>query len=192
MSPVRLAAVLPLAFLASAATAQAGTVVPVGHFEGIDLHGGGQVVLKHGPTQRVEIIKGSTQYSEFTIEHGNTLNISPCKSWFSCPTHYELVVEITTPSLPALDVHGGGELETRDGFPHQRSLAVAVHGGGEVDVRNVAVDDVSADVHGGGELSVRAEKTLTAAVHGGGEVTYWGHPQVTSAIGGGGEISSGS
>lgn len=190
MTLLRFAAVIPLALVASAA--QAGTVVQVGHFEGIELHGGGHVVLKHGPTQRVEILKGSTQYSEIAIQHGNTLTISPCKSWFSCPSHYDLEVEITTPYVPTLAVHGGGELEAAAGFPHQKSLTVAVHGGGDVDIRSVGVDDVTAAVHGGGDLSVRADRTLTAAVHGGGDLTYWGHPRVVSSIHGGGEISSGS
>jgi len=185
----RLALAVPF-LLATSAFAAGGTVVPVPAFTGIELHGGGHVTLKHGAAQRVVILKGSTEYSEIVVEHGS-LRISPCKSWFSCPTHYDLDVEVTSPFVPSLNVHGGGELEAAGGFPHQKSLAVAVHGGGEVDIKSVGVDDVSADVHGGGELSVHADKSLTAAVHGGGEVTYWGHPQVTSAIRGGGEVSSG-
>lgn len=42
-------------------------VVPLGHFDKIGLEGGGHVVVKYGPTQRVTILKGSTQYTTFTI-----------------------------------------------------------------------------------------------------------------------------
>jgi hypothetical protein len=191
MTISRLALLVPLVLTTTALAASSGTVVPVPAFTSIELHGGGHAVLRHGAVQRVVILKGSTEYSEITVQNGS-LNISPCKSWFSCPSHYDLEVEITTPSIPALNVHGGGELEAAGGFPRQNNLAVAVHGGGDVDIRSVAVDNVTATVNGGGELSVRAEKTLNATVHGGGELTYWGNPQVTSSIHGGGEVSSGS
>jgi hypothetical protein len=193
MSLTRLVFALPVVLAASAGVAaSAATVVPVPPFTGIELHGGGHVVLKYGATQRVVILKGDPSITSITVKHGGSLVISPCEKVMFCPMHYELDVEVTTPSVPALDVHGGGDLEAASGFPHQAELSVAVHGGGDVNLRAVAIDSVSADVHGGGDLSVHVDKSLTAAVHGGGEITYWGHPQVTSDIHGGGEINSGS
>jgi hypothetical protein len=192
MNLSRLVFALPFALVASAAAApaQTGTVVPVGPFQGIGLNGGGHVVLKHGAVQRVVLLKGSTQYTRITIEHGKSLQIDACNE--RCPNNYDLEIEITTPDVSALAVNGGGEIEARAGFPHQRELAVAVHGGGDIDLRAIAADSVSAAVHGGGDISVHADKTLNAAVNGGGDVTYWGHPEVNSAIRGGGDVSSGS
>ncbi len=190
----RLLIALPFALAATAtatpAPAPSGTVVPVGAFRGIELRGGGHVVLRHGATQRVVLLRGSTRYTSFTIRNGHSLTIEACNN--DCPNRYDLEIEITTPDVPALSVAGGGEIDARPGFPHQNDLAVAVHGGGDIDLRAIAADNVSAAVNGGGDLSVHADKSLSAAVNGGGDITYWGHPEVTSAIRGGGDVSSGS
>ena len=85
-----------------------------------------------------------------------------------------------TPSVEAISVHGGGDLNAEGRFPRQPSLALEVHGGGDASVQAIPADNVSVEVHGGGDANVRAERTLAAEVHGGGDVHFWGHPQVTS------------
>jgi hypothetical protein len=186
-SPFLLAAALTVL---GAIPASAASDVPVAPFSAVALRGGGHVVLKHGPVQRVTLLRGDTKHTSFTVKHGNSLVIETC-NW-SCPHHYDLEVEITTPQLTALAISGGGEMESRGAFPRQDNLSVAVNGGGDMDTRSIPADSVSAAVNGGGDLSVRAEKALTAAVNGGGNITFWGHPAVTSAVRGGGEISRGS
>ena len=184
-----LPAIAAATLLASAA--QAAEIVTVPPFKSIELHGGGHAILRHGDSQRVTLIKGDPKIARIEVDRHGTLDLSPCKLHFGCPWHSELEVEIVTPAIAAVSVHGGGDLEAKGTFPRQPSLSIAVHGGGEADLRAIPVQQVSAAVHGGGELEVRAEKTLTAAVHGGGELRYWGHPQVTSAIHGGGSVESG-
>lgn len=184
-------AILGLLPLALAAPASAGTVVPLAPFQGIDLHGGGDVVLKHGAVQRVTILKGSLQYSKLTVVNG-TLDVSACDSWWNCPRNYDFKVEIETPMLSAIAVHGGGELSTEGAFPAQDRLSLAIHGGGDADVRAIPVRNASVSVHGGGDLRVTATEALSGSVEGGGDVTYWGHPkQLSVATHGGGDISSG-
>lgn len=178
------------ALLALSTSAFAATDVPVGHFNGVSLRGGGHVALKHGDTQRVTILKGSTQFTDITVKHGEGLEIIACNA--QCPNHYDLEIEIVTPDISAIAVRGGGEIESAGGFPRQDELAAAISGGGSIDLRNVNADQVSAAVNGGGDIAVHAERSLSAAVNGGGDITYWGTPQVSSATHGGGSISRGS
>jgi hypothetical protein len=189
MRPLLRAAPLVLASLFAASAANAATDIPVKSFTGISLKGGGHVVLKYGPTQRVTLLKGSTTYTTIEVRHGNDLQIEACNA--QC-LNYDLEIEIVTPEVEALAVKGGGEIESAAGFPRQNSISAAVAGGGEIDLHNVAADEVNAAVSGGGDISVRAERSLHAAVNGGGGITYWGNPAVTQAVNGGGEIVRGS
>ena len=184
-------AILALLPLTLAAPATAGTEVPLASFHALDLHGGGSVVLKHGSVQRVTILKGSLQYSRLRVVDG-TLDVSACESWWQCPRNYDLKVEIVTPMLSAVAVHGGGDLTTEGAFPQQDKLALDIHGGGDADLRAIPVRNASVSVHGGGDLKVRATEVLSGSVQGGGDVTYWGHPkQLAISTHGGGEITSG-
>jgi len=179
---------LGLAALAPSA-ALADQVINVPPFKSIELHGGGEATLRHGDRQRVVLVKGDPSIAEIRVTGEGKLVLSPCRNWCWGNHHFE--VEVTTPSVAAISVHGGGELKALGGFPRQPSLDLAVHGGGDADVRAIPADNVSADVHGGGDAELRAERTLTAEVHGGGDVRFWGHPQVTSSTHGGGSIESG-
>lgn len=189
MIPVRIA--LAAFTLAFAAPAFAGNVIPLAPFNSLELHGGGNVILKHGDVQRVTIIAGSTKYSTLTVTNGK-LDINACDDWWHCPAHYDLRVEIVTPQIAALSVHGGGELRSDGSFPEQKSLTISVHGGGDVDLRSMPAQSVNAEVHGGGDLKTTASHSLNASVHGGGDLTYWGNPaQLSVSTHGGGEVERG-
>jgi hypothetical protein len=179
---------LALATLLSSA-ALAGQVINVAPFKSLELHGGGVATLRHGDRQRVVLLKGDPAIAEIQVVGDGRLMLSPCRN--TCWGDHELEVEVTTPSIAAISVHGGGELKAESGFPKQASLALSVHGGGDADVRAIPADAVSAAVHGGGDVELRAERTLAADVHGGGDVRYWGHPAVTSSTHGGGSVESG-
>ena len=186
--------ILPALVLASlvSSAALADQAISVPPFKSIELHGGGVALLRHGDRQRVVLIKGDPKIAQIEVTRDGTLKLSSCdsdKNW--CWGRHELKVEVTTPSIAAIAVHGGGDLKAERGFPTEPNLALSVHGGGDADVRSLAADNVSVAVHGGGEAKVRAERTLAADVHGGGEVRFWGHPQVTSSTHGGGEVESG-
>ncbi len=173
------------ALLATAASAQ--TAVPIGHFDGVELNGGGHIVFRHGPVQRVVILKGSAQISKFHIEASNKLVVDICDG--NCPTHYDLELEITTPAIQSVSVNGGGDIDVAPGFPAQQQITAAIEGGGRIDTRNVDATTGNAAVEGGGEIHIKARNALSAAVNGGGEIHYAGNPQVTTAINGGGDVS---
>jgi len=184
--------ILPLfvVALAASAPALAAEVVPVPHFNAVELRGGGQVTLREGPVQRVTILDGSTQFTSFRMERDSKLRIDACNE--RCPHQYRLRVLIESPRIPrTLAVSGGGTITATSGSV-ERELTLAVSGGGVIDTRAINVADVTAAVNGGGQLLVRAASRLTGAVHGGGTVRYWGNPEVTSAIQGGGNVRPGS
>jgi hypothetical protein len=169
-----------------AAPVSAAEVVPLDHFTGVGLRGGGHVALKHGAEQRVTILKGSTQFTRFRVEPGGGLQIDACNE--NCPQHYDLEIEIVTPDLNAIAVAGGGAIVADDGFPSRDELSVAVNGGGTIDVRHMPAGAVNAAVNGGGQIKTAPKTALNAAVNGGGRITYWGNPAVSEAVRGGGSI----
>ena len=78
----------------------AGTGVPVAPFKFIQLRGGGHVVLHHGATQHVTLVKGSTQFTSFDVR-GNELTINACNA--NCPNHYDLEIDIVSPAIDGVD-----------------------------------------------------------------------------------------
>jgi hypothetical protein len=171
------------------AAADAGQVISVPPFKSIEVHGGGEAVLRHGDAQRVTLLEGDAKIAEIAVTGDGKLTLAPCQGM--CWGNHKFRVEIVTPAIAGVEVHGGGEVTAEGSFPKQPSLAVSVHGGGEADLRAIPAERVAASVHGGGDADVRAEGTLTASVHGGGDLHYWGHPKVTASTHGGGSIESG-
>lgn len=177
-------------FALIAMPASADEVVSVAPFKSVSLHGGGKVTLRHGDVQRVTITRDTKRYADIHTSPDNELVIDVCKH--ECPRHYNLEIEIVTPAIAGVSIHGGGEIDSVGEFPVQPTLNAAIHGGGEINLRGLAAKRVSVAVHGGGAISVTAKSHLSATVHGGGEITYWGHPSVTTVIHGGGSVERGS
>lgn len=180
--------ILPLFALALAASAPALATenLSVSPFQSIELRGGGDVLVREAPVQRVTLLQGSSQYTNVRVLSRGRLSIDVCSA--QCPRNYRLSVLVESPTVPVLAVDGGGKITAAQGFAGQQHLVVAVNGGGVIDTSGVAVDTASAAVNGGGEIKVRALRVLTAAVNGGGLVRYWGDPRVTTAIRGGGAV----
>src|SRR5204862_6360206 len=103
-----LAALLPSAALAK-------QVISLPPFKSIQLHGGGQAVLRHGDRQRAVLIKGDPAIAEIRATGDGKLVLSPCRDW--CWGEHTLEGEGTTPAIAAIPGHGGGELQARAGFP---------------------------------------------------------------------------
>jgi hypothetical protein len=163
-----------------------GAVISVGQFDSVGLRGGGHIVLRYGATERVTLLKGSTQYTTFQIKDGHNLTIDACND--NCPMQYDLEIEIVMPRVTAVAISGGGHIESAPGFPTQGMITAAVHGGGSIDIRAINAADATAAVNGGGRIRLHSDKHLTAAVNGGGSIGYWGAAEVTSAVNGGGSV----
>lgn len=190
-------------FMSAPEAAGAQGVVQVPKFRSIELNGGGRVLLRHGPVQRVRVLEGDIRVSDVRVKPaerrrvgGNTYTSNPdqlvidvCRQ--SCDGNYNLVVEVVTPSIEAIAVKGGGQIEAAGRFPRQGNIGIAVHGGGEIDARALPASNVGAAVSDGGTILTRAEGSLGAAIQDGGTIRYWGDPVVGTAIDGGGTVTRG-
>jgi hypothetical protein len=183
-----------LASILAAQAAPAAAPVALPRFEGIELRGGGSIVVRQGVAQRVTLIEGNRSHTGIKVEpRGRNglarLVVDACK--VQCPRDYRLRIEIVTPDVSAVAVNGGGRIDVARGFSPRGHVAAAVNGGGRIDLRALPGRDVAASVNGGGHLQVTATRTLAASVNGGGAILYWGDPQVASSIRGGGAVTRG-
>ena len=172
--------------LAASAPALATEVVPVQHFRSVQLRGGGEVTIVPGPTQRVTILQGSTNYSRIFVDRQGRLKIDAC--YRQCPTNFSLRIQIESPEVPIVAVEAGGTIVAGRGFRAQRDIVAAVSAGGTIDLRALDATTATAAVNAGGNIFVRPRASLTAAVNNGGEIRYSGNPQVTMAVRGGGNV----
>ncbi|HEX8225792.1 MAG TPA: DUF2807 domain-containing protein [Allosphingosinicella sp.] len=181
-----------LASVVAVQAAPAAEAVALPRFEGIELRGGGSVVVRQGAVQRVTLVEGSTRHTVVRVEPRGRggqarLVVEACK--VQCPRNYRLEVEIVTPDVSAVAVNGGGRIDVARGFGQRPHVAAAVNGGGQIDLRALSARNVAAAVNGGGELRVTATASLAAAINGGGAILYSGDPQVTTSIRGGGAVT---
>lgn len=182
-------ALMPLA-LSSPTPASATELVQLPAFESVQLRGGGSIVVRRGPAQRVTILNGSSAYTRMSVDNRGQLNIDACNN--RCPREYNLQIEIQSPDAPDAAISGGGSISFAPGFGAQGDISIAINGGGQIDARAVPVANVSAAVNGGGRILSGHSQNLSAAVSGGGEVRYVGSPHVSSAVNGGGSVRRGN
>jgi len=176
-----------LALLPVPAALGAAETLQLPAFRQLELRGGGEVTVRHGPRQQVTLIIGNSRITRFAVEDGRRLVVRACDG--QCPRDYKPRIEIVSPRLDALAVTGGGVVRAATAFPRGNSLALAVTGGGVLDARAIPAGSVAAAVTGGGLINTSPAASLTAAVRGGGAVRYWGNPSVTQAVVGGGAVT---
>jgi hypothetical protein len=183
------AAILLLPVLVASVPALAAETIAVAPFHGVELRGGGAVVVRPGPVQRVTILSGSSRFTSFHVNRTGELRIDACNA--RCPQHYDLRIEIVSPRAPDVAIEGGGGITATAGFAPQSQLSAAIQGGGRIDFRSVNASSVNAAIDGGGKILTGHSSSLTAALNGGGEVLYLSSGNVTEAIRGGGVVRQG-
>jgi hypothetical protein len=183
---MRMFALLAAACLAAPMAAHAQEVISVDKFTAVELHGGGRIIVRQGPVQKVTLVRGDSRVAEFRVR-GDTLVISPCRG--VCFGSHDLDVEIEAPALNGAAILGGGEIVARGTFPAQGAVSTSIKGGGDIDMRAVPAQAASARVLGGGKILLAAHDSLAASIFGGGEIRYAGRPAVNSSVHGGGAVS---
>jgi len=173
----------------SSSTAEAQTIVPVDSFRSVELHSGGRVVLRPGPTPRVTLIKGTLEYTNVSSENGGRLVIKSCPG--GCPRGYKVEVEVVTPEIAGIVVENGGTLQLQGSFPVQAEVRVDVRNGGTIDIRQLAAERVTASVEQGGRIFTTPRSDLSAKVVQGGLIQYWGDARVEKSVTHGGVIVKG-
>lgn len=176
-------------------TAFADTTVPVGHFNSVSIEGMGHVTFVHGAQQRVVLKQGDTGNTKVYVKDGDLVFKScPGKGWFgwnnSCPMGYELEVEITTPSISAVEIDGSGKIGARGPFPQQAKLDVEINGSGNVDLMGIPSGSSSVEINGSGKVRLAPRDKLDVEIAGSGSVIYAGAPRISQSIMGSGEVRS--
>ncbi|HEU4478501.1 MAG TPA: DUF2807 domain-containing protein [Pyrinomonadaceae bacterium] len=166
------------------------TVKPLERFSSVELRNGGKAILRHGPIQRVTLLKGSLDYTQVTIANRDRLVIDKCRN--KCPRGYELEVEIVAPDVAGISIADGGTVEVRGSFPRREEIRVAVSQGGAIDLRAMTVDSITASIDQGGTIFAKPQSTMIASIRHGGQITYWGDAQVRSSVRDGGVVSRGT
>ena len=177
---MKLAIALAAATLALAAPAFAGQVIPVGPFTSVEASDGAHVIIRHGGTQQVTMLKGSTEFSRFEVRDG-TLHLITCEGWH-CPRHYSFEVDVVMPAINAIEASDGADIETQGSFPAQGNLVVKATDGGDIDARAIMAANVDAKASDGGNLKIHPRKSMQAHAEDGGNIDYWGNPTVTRLV----------
>jgi hypothetical protein len=169
---------LAIAFLATQ------TVIPVAPFRSVEVHHGGNVIVRHGPAQRVTLLTGSLRSAGVRVLDGERLVIDGCKR--------DCQIEVVTPVLSAVSVSNGGTLQSFGAFPAQAAITADVEQGGTIDIRSMDVAAVDASVHSGGRIFTNPRETLAGTVTSGGGITYWGAARVKQSVRDGGSVARGA
>lgn len=121
-------------------------------------------------------------------------------------TESEIAVEVTTPSLAAVEVRGSGSIEatgvsgpvlevsvqgsgsvTASGSVER--LTVNSAGSGRVDLFGLSAEEADVDVNGSSDVDVTVTRSLRAQVNGSGTVEYGGNPsEVIDEVNGSGAV----
>lgn len=168
----------------------AQTAIRVASFRSVELHNGGEVILRHGSTQRVTLLKGDADCARVMTDDAGRLVIEKYSA--QCHRKYDLQVEVIAPHFADVAVNDGGHINSIGDFPRQEEIRTAVRNGGSVDIRSIPADRVIASVAQGGRILVTPQTVLSASVANGGQINYWGEPRVEKSIQHGGAINKGT
>jgi hypothetical protein len=154
------------------------------------LHDGGNVIVRHGPAQRVTILMGDSRYTRIRVAGGQRLVIEKCQP--DCPSGYQHRIEVITPEISSVMVSNGGTVQSAGAFPAQAAITAVVEQGGTVDIRSIPADAVDASIDSGGRIFTTPREVLAATIVSGGGITYWGNPRVQRTIREGGVVAKGT
>lgn len=170
------------------ALANAATVVPVGKFSSLELHGGGTITIRQAPVQKVTILEATSDRASVEVVGDGKLILAPCRGACWGANHFDVLVE--TPVMSAVSIMGGGHIVGEGNFAPQGSVSAVIHGGGVIDLKTMPAQSAAAAIHGGGKIIVSAQSALAASIAGGGSIRYLGHPAVSTSIHGGGSVDA--
>jgi Putative auto-transporter adhesin, head GIN domain len=176
-------------------------------FTGLDLAGSNNVTVIIGGPQSVAVHADSNLVNHVTTGVvAGTLVIGDTGSF---TTRTPMSVDITVPSLTALNLSGDGQISVTGINAAQLTVTVSgsgllsaagtvtrldvtLSGDGQAQLSQLTASDVHAVVSGSGLIQVTATTGLDAAVPGSGAIIYSGNPpQVTTSITGTGTITRG-
>jgi Putative auto-transporter adhesin, head GIN domain len=179
----------------------------VARFSSLDLAGSNEVTVVVGARQSVVVHADSNLISHVTTQVvAGTLVVADTGSF---TTRIPMSVEVSVPSLTALNLSGSGQLSVT-GIKAARltvtvsgsgmlsaagtatRLDVSLSGDGLAQLSQLTASEVRAVVSGSGLIQVTATTSLDAEVPGTGAIVYGGNPaQVTTSVTGIGTVTRG-
>jgi hypothetical protein len=177
----------------------------VAQFSRINLAGSNNVTVTVGGPQSVVVVADSKLINDVTTRVvDGTLTIAATGSFTA---QSPMSVEVSVPSLAALEVSGSGQISA-SGIKAQwltvtisgngvlyaigstAQLDVTLSGEGTAQLNQLVADNVSALVTGTGLIEVTATASLFAVVPGDGAIIYGGNPpKVTTSVTGTGTVT---
>jgi hypothetical protein len=177
-------------------------------FTGVDLAGANNVAVRIGARQSVVVHADDNLLRRVTTRvRADTLVIGTSPGDLNAKS--PMFVEVTTPSLDGLRLHGAGNISA-SGI-EARSLTVTLAGSGNIDATGTATEltvtlsgegnallhgliarDADAALGGDGTIMLTATRSLTARISGTGTILYGGNPpHVTQTVTGTGTVTGG-
>jgi putative autotransporter adhesin-like protein len=175
----------PGAILGSGIAATDVRAVPA--FDGVELRGSNNLVVRVGPKRAVTVYADDNLLGRVTTRvEGGALVVGNRAGSFT--TRSPMYVEITTPSLRSVVLSGSGVVRASG---RAASLDVALTGSGDAQLEQLVAREVTVVVSGSGRAVVTATRALDASVTGSGVIVYGGNPlHVTSSVTGVGAIGA--
>jgi len=179
----------------------------VAGFTSLDLAGSNNVTVVVGGPQSVVVHADSNLINHVTTGVvAGTLVIGDTGSF---TTRTPMSVDVSVPSLTALNLSGSGQISVTGTNVPQLTVTVSgsgllsaagtatrldvmLSGSGQAQLSQLTARDVHAVVSGSGLIQVTATTSLDAAVPGSGTIVYSGNPpQVTTSVTGSGTVTRG-
>jgi hypothetical protein len=179
----------------------------VAGFSRLDLAGSNEVTVMVGPRQSVVVYADSNLIGHVTTQVvAGTLVVADTGSF---TTRIPMSVEVSVPSLTALNLSGSGQLSVTgikapgltvtvsgsgmlSAAGTVTQLDVTLSGDGLADLGQLTASQVHAVLSGSGLIQVTATTSLDAEVPGTGAIVYGGNPpEVTTSVTGTGTVSRG-
>ncbi len=179
----------------------------VAAFQGVELAGSNNVVVRVGEKQSVVVRADDNLISRVTTEvQQSKLVVGQTPGNFT--TKVPMRVLVSVPSLDALTLSGSGNMLVQgikahdlivtlsgsgrlSGSGSATNLDVTILGSGSALFGRLVAAEVQATVSGSGYVFVNATKSLDAAVPGSGSIVYAGDPaEVTKSVTGAGSITA--
>ncbi|MCB9081706.1 MAG: DUF2807 domain-containing protein [Lewinellaceae bacterium] len=174
-------------------------------FSSINLAIQGEVVLREGPLQQIEI---HAQQVALEVLNKEVVEGEWVITFSRQLTNYDSVlIIITLPVWERLSVSGRGTIRTETPFTHLQSIRLVaggtgricvggkaetgkinIAGSGWIDARDLAVQQAKVSIAGNGEAFLQVQKLLEVSIVGSGRVTYRGMPEVRANVMGAGVV----
>jgi hypothetical protein len=177
-------------FFSTNTFAQNGQVRNVASFDELNLSISGDVYLKQGSTQKVEIEASDKLLEKIDTEvKGSALNIK----WNEKNVRHseKIKIYITMTKVNALRIAGSGDIMA-DGLISTDKLELKISGSGDIKLADVKANDISSKISGSADISIKGSSTvnsLIVGISGSGDVNAVDLPvnEVEVAIAGSGD-----